>query len=890
MNGVLSTAPSTLHKHQLQTFFQVIGCKVKDAVKFAQDVLIQAGGAPDSTVVVLNRSATIELATSVIKMKPSVNQLQQRITQKAGAAFDIVTRKASFTLLLGGTSGCGKSTIASVLGARLGINTVISTDSIRHVLRTCLDTSDPKTAPLWVSTYETGQLVSMEEHGEEMNPKDRLIEGYSRQCRMVCDHLDRVISNYEAMGESLIIEGVHLTPDEMLNLSKKHKSIIPFLIIVSDEKKHVERMAVRAKYMSLDPNRNKYVANISNIRTIQKRNLTRANIIRIPCVDNTNLDRSVDIIHRTFSNALPYLSTKSLLDPQANDSQPLLGVFLFTKNNRWSAKSMLQTIKESRKSVERGNTPPPSIASTILLARSVSLENWRKERFVSQSPMPQTRLHQKRKEDKAEERKKDPAKKKDKLRKDENVERIDKSIERLDILPTSIPSKEDEVESEDEQMKLRNFGSIIKAIRESEMGRFWEDTWDSRRHNLETINEIPDKDDYPIPDPQESDVKAALPESPPVVPAPKESTTLAIVVPEPQSEAKHRNILNMFHLSSRTPSPRASSPDSTTTSDSMLPSNLPTSTSGSASPSLSGQSSHTSKNSPSGSSSLRSNLSALHKQRINRRKQYAKQHNTKSGHISTHHKHETHSRSSAKVRSTEGDAHSSRSGKAHSSESAVSILSPPQFLVAPTPQEQAHIKKTISFPSLPSQGLLDPGHTHLNSSSPDYHPSLSPQSLPFALTIPDPSFLATQPHSTSPPKLAYSATIPLTIPCVTADPSLSSTKIEKQKREVKKARREKQLHTLDSKRKRSHRPSSTSPTPAANLHQFHVHRKHRNPPDATPLNSPVSPSPPRHVSRGGEKDHSSNRRQPHLFSLPPLKTEQAPITEPRGRSLVKQRH
>jgi len=36
---------------------------------------------------------------------------------------------------LGGCSGTGKSTVASLLAARLGISTVLSTDSIRHIMR-----------------------------------------------------------------------------------------------------------------------------------------------------------------------------------------------------------------------------------------------------------------------------------------------------------------------------------------------------------------------------------------------------------------------------------------------------------------------------------------------------------------------------------------------------------------------------------------------------------------------------------------------------------------------------------------------------------------------------------------------------------------------------------
>ena len=38
-------------------------------------------------------------------------------------------------LLLGGATGTGKSTLASLVGARFGIQTVLSTDSIRHVMR-----------------------------------------------------------------------------------------------------------------------------------------------------------------------------------------------------------------------------------------------------------------------------------------------------------------------------------------------------------------------------------------------------------------------------------------------------------------------------------------------------------------------------------------------------------------------------------------------------------------------------------------------------------------------------------------------------------------------------------------------------------------------------------
>ena len=58
------------------------------------------------------------------------------------------------TVLLCGTSGTGKSTLASLLAGRLGVTGVLSTDSVRHMLRAF---STPADAPLlWVSTYEAG--------------------------------------------------------------------------------------------------------------------------------------------------------------------------------------------------------------------------------------------------------------------------------------------------------------------------------------------------------------------------------------------------------------------------------------------------------------------------------------------------------------------------------------------------------------------------------------------------------------------------------------------------------------------------------------------------------------------------------------------------------------
>lgn len=104
-----------------------------------------------------------------------------------------------------------------------------------------------------------------------------------------------------------------------MGLMGKHPSIIPFMIYISDEGKHTERFAVRAKYMTLDPTKNKYVKYISNIRTIQEYLCSRADKYLVPKVNNTNVDRSVASIHATvFSCLRRRAAGDQLYDPATN--------------------------------------------------------------------------------------------------------------------------------------------------------------------------------------------------------------------------------------------------------------------------------------------------------------------------------------------------------------------------------------------------------------------------------------------------------------------------------------------------------------------------------------------------------------------------------------------
>ncbi|CAK9206244.1 unnamed protein product [Sphagnum troendelagicum] len=269
-------------------------------------------------------------------------------------------RKESVTVLLCGTSGCGKSTLASLLAHRLGVTTVVSTDSVRHMMRGFV--SEEENPLLWASTYHAGEFLDQEAVAQakskrkeakqaslpirslssgsyEMNSlkaeggsckvevaadslvgaKTMAIQGFKAQSEMVMESLDRLITAWEAKKESVVVEGVHLSLNFVMGLMKKHPSIIPFLVYIANEDKHMERFAVRAKYMTLDPAKNKYVKYFRNIRMIQDYLCKRADKHLVPKVNNTNVDKSVAAIHATvFSCLRRRADGEALLDQATN--------------------------------------------------------------------------------------------------------------------------------------------------------------------------------------------------------------------------------------------------------------------------------------------------------------------------------------------------------------------------------------------------------------------------------------------------------------------------------------------------------------------------------------------------------------------------------------------
>jgi hypothetical protein len=175
---------------------------------------------------------------------------------------------------------------------------------------------------------------------EQLSESKKIIKGYTEQSRLVLEHLNNVIDNFIQRQESLVIEGVHLSLDFMVATVKKYKYTFPFLIYIDKEEKHKERFAVRAKQMTLDVKYNKYVQNLSNIRTIQSYLLKKADRFRLPKIDNSNIDKSIGMIHETILKSFKDIYNKKKLNfnPETQEFENLYNKFINFKENVLSSK------------------------------------------------------------------------------------------------------------------------------------------------------------------------------------------------------------------------------------------------------------------------------------------------------------------------------------------------------------------------------------------------------------------------------------------------------------------------------------------------------------------------------------------------------------------------
>jgi 2-phosphoglycerate kinase len=186
-------------------------------------------------------------------------------------------------LLLSGTTGVGKSTLATMAAHRLGITRVIATDVIRQVLR---------------ASFSRDFMPSVHSSAFEVD-----MEGYAEQADAVGTGVAAIVERACAEGTPVVIEGVHVAPGMLSSEVADRCLVVEAVLVVEDLDLHRAHFEARGDRRPAE----RYLARFDQIRRIQDHLAGKASARGVAVIDNANIDealgRVMDLVLRRVHGA-----------------------------------------------------------------------------------------------------------------------------------------------------------------------------------------------------------------------------------------------------------------------------------------------------------------------------------------------------------------------------------------------------------------------------------------------------------------------------------------------------------------------------------------------------------------------------------------------------------
>ena len=217
-------------------------------------------------------------------------------------------------VLIGGATGVGTSTMAADVARRLNIQSVIGTDSIREVLRRAVS---PALLPM---LHKSSYGVKKEDIRVPVAEDELVLYGFRAQSSQVAVGVEAIVERGLREGTNLVIEGVHLAPEIILDRFRDHPNVCSLVVYLSDEETHRDRFHVRALGTSMRRPAEEYIAHFGEIRQIHDYIRESAERTGVFCVENLSIETASDAAVAFVANRVSGIAEKT----RGRDSSLLL--------------------------------------------------------------------------------------------------------------------------------------------------------------------------------------------------------------------------------------------------------------------------------------------------------------------------------------------------------------------------------------------------------------------------------------------------------------------------------------------------------------------------------------------------------------------------------------
>lgn len=252
----------------------VTGLSPVRAYEVAEEVeqRLLALGARTATSETLDR-LTLDVLEEIAGERYAKNYLRWR---------EVEALEVPLVVLIGGTTGVGKSTIATQLATRLGIVRVVASDAVREVMRAMF--SKELMPALHASSFEAGAAL------REPPGRDAAIVGFREQISAVAVGLQALVERAAIEGTDIILEGAHIVPGFLNEEAWRDRVLaVPVVITVEDEDVHRSHFVARWSDHEGRPAA-RYLEGFENIRRIQRFIKSQALSHGVPVVPNYDFD------------------------------------------------------------------------------------------------------------------------------------------------------------------------------------------------------------------------------------------------------------------------------------------------------------------------------------------------------------------------------------------------------------------------------------------------------------------------------------------------------------------------------------------------------------------------------------------------------------------------